>query len=323
MRVILFGYQSWGHHLLGALLDSRHEVVLVVTHPDGDDAYEALWPDSVAELAEEHGLPLLFREIADDDEVVARMREAEADIMVAVNWRTWIPSRVFSIPRHGTLNTHDSLLPRYGGFAPLNWALINGESEVGVTAHVMDDRLDCGDIVLQRSVAVGPKDTAADLFRRTLPLFGPLTLDALDLIESGSGERIRQDPEQATFFHKRTEEDNRIDWSWPAQDLVNLVRAQADPYPNAFTYRGDERIGLLEASVSESRYGGTKGRIFCLQGDGVVIVCGPEPHRGRNHGLVIERLRTEDGRELTGREYFTRMGGYLTASPSVAASPSI
>ncbi|MGH8931556.1 MAG: methionyl-tRNA formyltransferase [Egibacteraceae bacterium] len=315
MRLITFGYQTWGYRLLDALLASRHEVLLVVTHPDSDHAYEAIWRDSVADLAEQHGVPVLVRNYANDDEVVARLRELEPDILVAANWRTWIAPRVFEVPYHGALNLHDSLLPKYGGFAPLNWALINGEKEVGVTAHFMNEEFDSGDIVLQRSVPVGPKDTVTDLFEKTVELFGPLTLEALDLIESGCGAWTRQDPEQASFFHKRSIEDSRIDWTWPATDIVNLVRAQADPYPNAFTFYEGQRIRILAASVARGRYGGTKGRVFCPQGEGVAIVCGPEPHRGRNHALVIERLRTDDGREFCGRAYFSKMGGYLTAQP--------
>ncbi|MDX6683098.1 MAG: methionyl-tRNA formyltransferase [Solirubrobacteraceae bacterium] len=319
MRVALFGYQTWGHRLLQALLDSRHEVVLLVTHPAGNDPYEQLWPDAVDELALEHAIPTIYRDqaLAGDAELAERIRQSRADIIVAVNWRTWIAPAIFSIPRYGTLNTHDSLLPRYAGFAPITWALINGEERVGVTVHEMDSELDTGDIVLQRSVEVEPHDTSASLVHKTLDLFGPLTIDALELIESGTGERLVQDRSRSSFFHKRTEEENRIDWSWSARDIVNLVRAQADPYPNAFTFRGDERIGVLEASVSGRVYGGTAGRIFYREGDGVVIACGPQCHRGRNHGLVIQRVRTEAGRELTGRAYFDRMGGYLTAHPAM------
>lgn len=315
MRVVIFGYQTWGYRLLDALLASRHEVPLVVTHPESDHAYEAIWRDSVAELAEEHGISMILRNYANDDEVVTRLQELQPDILVAANWRTWIAPRVFSVPRHGALNVHDSLLPKYGGFAPLNWALINGEEEVGVTAHLINEEFDRGDIVLQWSVPVGLKDTVTDLFDKTVEMFGPIALEALDLIESGHSEWTKQDPDKASFFHKRSVEDSRIDWTWPARDIVNLIRAQADPYPNAFTFYGGERIRILAASVSRNRYGGTKGRIFCPQGEGVVIVCGPDAHRGRNHGLVIERLRTDDGREFSGRAFFPKMGGYLTARP--------
>jgi methionyl-tRNA formyltransferase len=314
MRIALFAYQTWGHRLLDALLHSRHEIVLVVTHPPGEDAYTTIWSDSVQSLAEQHGVPVLVKELP-DEETERHVRASQADVLVACNWRTWIPPNIFTAPRLGTLNVHDSLLPKYAGFAPLVWALINGEREVGITAHVMDEELDRGAIILQERVAVEPTDTTADLFHKTLPLFGPITLGALEHMEQGTGERIKQDRAQATFFHKRAAEDSRIDWTWAAQDLVNLVRAQADPYPNAYAFQDGERLRVVSASVSRNRCGGTAGRIFAREGDGVVVVCGPHSHRGANHGLVLQRVRTDDDRELAAGDHFVRMGGYLTSHP--------
>ncbi|GAB3008436.1 methionyl-tRNA formyltransferase [Amycolatopsis acidiphila] len=314
MRVAMFGYQTWGHRTLRALLDSEHDVVLVVTHPKSDHAYEKIWSDSVADLAEEHGVPVLLRNRPDD--LVTRLKEAEPDIIVANNWRTWLPPEIFALPPHGTLNVHDSLLPAYAGFSPLIWALINGEPEVGVTAHLMDDELDAGDIVLQRSVPVGPRDTSTDLFHRTVDLIAPVVTEALGLIASGRTDWTPQDRSKASFFHKRSIEDSRIDWTWPAEDIDRLVRAQADPYPNAFTFHRGERLRIVRASVSRARYGGTPGRIFIKEGDGVVIVAGADARYGRDHGLVVERVRTDDGTELAATDYFPAMGGYLTAEPS-------
>ncbi len=315
MRVVMFGYQTWGHRTLQALLESRHDVVMVVTHPPGSGAYERIWSESVADLAAEAGVPVLLRSKPDDPELLQRLKEADPDVLVATNWRTLIPAAIFELPRLGTLNVHDSLLPRYAGFAPLNWALINGETEVGVTAHMMDAELDAGDIVLQKAVPVGPRDTAVDLFHATLALFGPITVEALELVESGRTDWTPQDRSQATFFHKRADADNRIDWSWPARDIANLVRAQPDPYPNAYTFHRGRRLSVLRASVSTARYGGTPGRIFFREGPGVAIVAGPEARRGQNHAVVIERVRTEDGEDLAATEYFTNMGGYLTDRP--------
>ncbi|MBW3614030.1 MAG: methionyl-tRNA formyltransferase [Actinobacteria bacterium] len=315
MRVVMFGYQTWGHRTLQALVDSEHEVACVVTHPPSNHAYEKIWDDSVADLAAERGVPVLLRSRPDDEELVTELKEADPDIIVATNWRTWIPPHIFGLPRLGTLNVHDSLLPAYAGFAPLNWAVINGEKEVGVTTHMMDADLDCGDIVLQRAVPVEDDDTATDLFYKTLDLFGPITLDSLELISSGRGEWKRQDRSKASFFHKRSVEDSRIDWTWPAQDIANLVRAQSDPYPNAFTFHRGERIRVLAASVSKGRYGGTAGRIFIREGNGVVIVAGADARRGCNAGVVIHRVRTDDGQEHAAGEYFRTMGGYLTSHP--------
>ncbi|MCW6009242.1 methionyl-tRNA formyltransferase [Micromonospora sp. CPCC 205371] len=314
MRVVMFGYQTWGHRTLQALLDSEHEVALVVTHPPSEHAYEKIWDDSVAELAEKHGVPVLIRSRPDD--LVEPLRAVDPDIIVATNWRTWIPPEVFTLPRLGTLNVHDSLLPAYAGFSPLIWALINGEPEVGVTAHMMDEVLDAGDIVIQRAVPVGPTDTTTDLFYRTLELFGPITTDALALIATGRTDWVKQDRSKASFFHKRSIEDSRVDWTWPAEEIERLVRAQSDPYPNAFTYHRGERLRVVSAAVSEGRYGGTPGRIFIREGDGVVIVGGADARRGRNPGLVLRRVRTEDGTEYAATDYFRTMGGYLTDRPA-------
>jgi len=315
MRVAMFGYQTWGHRTLQALIDSDHEVALVVTHPKSEHAYEKIWSDSVADLAEENGIPVLLRNRPDDEELLVKLREADLDIMVANNWRTWLPPEIFTMPRHGTLNIHDSLLPAYAGFSPLIWALINGEKEVGVTAHMMDGELDAGDIVLQRSVEVGPRDTTTDLFHKTVDMIGPITTDGLALIESGKTDWAKQDRGKASFFHKRSLEDSRIDWTWPAEDLDRLIRAQSDPYPNAFTFHKGERIRITAASVSEACYGGTPGRIFIREGKGIVIVAGTEARHGRSRGLVIERVRTEDGVEHDAIEFFPKMGGYLTTHP--------
>ncbi|MEV4360819.1 methionyl-tRNA formyltransferase [Nonomuraea sp. NPDC049625] len=314
MRVVMFGYQTWGHRTLQALLDSGHDVVLAVTHPQSDHAYEKIWSDSVAELAEAHGVPVVLRN-RPDDELLLTLKEVEPDLIVANNWRTWIPPEIFTLPRHGILNVHDSLLPAYAGFSPLIWALINGEKEVGVTAHMMNAELDAGDIVVQRAVPVGPADTATDLFHRTVDLIGPIVAEALDLIASGRTEWTPQDRTKASFFHKRSIEDSNIDWNWPAEDIERLVRAQSDPYPNAFTHYRGERVRVLKASVSQGVYGGTPGRVFIREGDGIVIVAGAEARRGRSHGLVIERVRTEDGTDLPAGEVFRTMGGYLSRHP--------
>ncbi|MFC0438794.1 methionyl-tRNA formyltransferase [Kutzneria buriramensis] len=310
MRVAMFGYQTWGHRTLRALIDAGHDVALVVTHPQSDHAYERIWADSVADLAASNGIRVLLRDRPDDAELLADLAAADLDLIVANNWRTWLPPQIFDLPRHGTLNIHDSLLPAYAGFSPIIWALLNDEPEVGVTAHMMDAELDAGDIVLQRAVAVGPTDTATDLFHRTVDLIAPITAEAIELIETGFTP-VPQDRSKASFFHKRAKRDSRIDWTQSPYDIERLVRAQSNPYPNAFTHHRGEELRVVKASVSTGHYGGTPGRIFIREGDGVVIVAGPDARRGTSPGLVIERVRTADGAELAAADYFKTMGGYL------------
>ncbi|MGY1577993.1 methionyl-tRNA formyltransferase [Streptomyces sp. MN13] len=315
MRVVMFGYQTWGHRTLQSLLDSDHEVTLVVTHPKSDHAYEKIWDDNVAELAEKNDLPVLLRNRPDDPELLTALREARPDIIVANNWRTWLPPEVFDLPPHGTLNIHDSLLPAYAGFSPLIWALVNGEERVGVTAHRMNGELDAGDILIQRAVPVGPADTVTDLFHRTVGLIAPIVRESLDLIASGKDAGLwqPQDRSRASFFHKRSARDSLIDWNWPAERLERLVRAQSDPYPNAYTFHRGQRLRIVSAAVSEGRYGGTPGRVFIREGDGVVVVAGTDAHTGRHPGLLIRRVRTDDGTEYAATDWFRTMGGYLTS----------
>jgi methionyl-tRNA formyltransferase len=319
MRVVAFGYMTWGRRTIEAVLAAGHEVALIVTHPDSDDAYEKIFNESVAELAAAHGIPLMTRHRA-DDEVRAAVAATAADVVVVSNWRTWIPPEVYSLPRLGTLNVHDALLPAYAGFAPLNWALINDEPEVGVTAHLMDSEFDAGDVVAQWATPVTDDDVVTDLFDRTLAMFGPLTVEALDLLGSGRAAPMPQDRRAASYFHRRTEEENRIDWGWPARDLFNLVRAQSDPYPNAFCFHGDRRLRILRARVTDTPFGGTPGRIFIRQDGGVAVVAGADARRGRNRGLLVQRVRLDDGTDLAALDYFTTLGGYLTSYPPRVAS---
>ncbi|WP_156757496.1 methionyl-tRNA formyltransferase [Actinokineospora pegani] len=315
MRVVMFGFQTWGHRTLRALIESEHEVVGVVTHPKSDGVNERIWGDSVEDLATEHGLPIIFRERPVDEELLDELRALDAEIFVAANWRTYIPESVFTLPPRGTLNIHDSLLPAYAGFSAMIWALINDEPEVGVTAHMMDATLDAGDIVLQRAFPVGPRDTSGDLVLKSMDLFGPITVDALALIAEGRQDFQKQDRTKASFFHKRAEEDLRIDWTWSAEELDRFVRAQSAPYPSAFCFHRGKRLEIVTAEVSAAVYGGTPGRIFYREGDGVAIVAGPEARRGRGRGLLVKSVRTESGEVVSAEKYFKHMGGYLTSRP--------
>ena len=310
----MFGYQTWGHKTLQALIDSDHEVALAVTHPPSDHSYKGIFNDSVEQLASEHHVPVLLTELIDAD-VIERVKSAEPDLIVVNSWYSWMPRELYDLPRHGTINFHDSLLPKFTGFSPVLWALLAGESEVGITVHKMDEELDAGPIIMQRAIPIGPNDTGPSLVGATIELIPGLLHDVLVAIENGTATCTPQNLADRTFFHKRAVRDSIIDWRLPASELARFVRALAEPYPPAFTFYRGQRIEILQASVSDGIYGGTPGRVFIREGDGFVIVAGPDAYRGRNHGLVVTRIRTADGREHSALEFFGRGGGYLTDTP--------
>ncbi|MFE1514538.1 methionyl-tRNA formyltransferase [Corynebacterium bovis] len=310
MRVALFGFQTWGHRTLSAIIGAGHEVVLVVTHPKSDHPYEQMWSDSVEDLARDNGIPVHVTARADDAALTA-LREADPEVIVANNWRTWLPPEIFDLPRHGALNVHDGLLPHYAGFSPILWALLNRESHVGVTVHRMDATLDGGPVIAQQAIPVGPTDTTTTLVEKTVDLIEPLIVRALEGLADGTLTGIEQDPTRATYFHKRGDHESRIDFTAPAEDVELLIRAQSDPYPNAhFDFRG-QRVRALSAHVSRGRFGGTPGRVTIPHEGGVAVVCGSPVRNAPAPAIVLETLRLDDGSEVPATEFFGTRGGYI------------
>lgn len=287
----------------------------MVTHPETSDVDRDEWSDSVIELAEEHGIPVHVARRA-DDATLAAVKKARPEIIVANNWRTWLPREIFDWPAHGTLNIHDGLLPEYAGFSPVLWALLNRERRVGVTVHRMDETLDGGPILAQRSVPVGPRDTTTDLVMRTMDLIDPLIRGALREVESGTARYLPQDPGAATYFHRRSPRETWMDFHESAEDLELLIRAQSAPYPPAwFLFRG-RRVEALAAHVSHGRFGGTPGRVTVPHEGGVAIVCGSRRRNSPSPALVLERLRLDDGTEVSAAGFFGAGGGYLRGAES-------
>ncbi|NNH70470.1 methionyl-tRNA formyltransferase [Nocardia uniformis] len=311
MRVVTFGFQTWGRRTLQALIDSRHEVVLAVTHPASASSYKAIWNDSVEELARERGIPVHLTERA-DAETIDLVKRAEPDIIVVNSWYTWMPAELYAMPPHGTVNLHDSLLPKFTGFSPVLWALISGETETGLTVHRMDDSLDTGDILVQKSLPIGPTATGTELVLAGMDLIPEAVDEALTAIENGTAVWRPQDRTERTYFHKRADIDSRIDWTWSAVDLERFVRALSAPYPPAYSYYRGQRVEILASRISDYRFGGTPGRVVVVDGQ-AAVVCGRDSFRGGNHALVVTALRDAEGREHDPAEFFSR-GGYLTDS---------
>jgi methionyl-tRNA formyltransferase len=310
--VALLGYQVWGRRSLEAMLERPDtSVELVVTHPDSDDPYEQVWTDSVGEPARAAGIEVIELGKHRDCTLKSLLATAAADVMIASNWRAVVPRDLLSIVPLGGINVHDALLPRYGGFAPLNWAIARGETEVGVSAHVMSPVVDLGDLLVQEVLPIGPDDTARAVAERVFERVGPITVAALDRLVTPGFVPTPQSRERSTMFHRRTIEDSRIDWSRPAREVHDLVRAQADPYPNAFTTHEGRRLFVLRTSLPSRAYCGTPGRVACLSGGGVVVICGRAADT-ENQGVVLHRVALDGGSPIDAVAYFTEPGADLS-----------
>ena len=231
--IVVFGYHDVGYECLDALIARGGRILAVFTHPD--DPGENIWFKSVAQLARRHGIPVHTPESVNTPEWIARLRALNPDIVFSFYYRHLICQEIVDIPRLGAFNMHGSLLPKYRGRVPINWALLNGETETGATLHYMVKRADAGDIVDQEVVPIGPRDTAREVFVKVTMAACTVLERSLDAIRQGRAPRRPQDESQASYFGGRKPEDGRIDWRADARKIFNLVRAVTHPYPGAFT----------------------------------------------------------------------------------------
>ena len=248
---VVFAYHNVGVRCLSVLLAQGVRVVLVVTHKDR--AQENIWFDSVENLAREHGLPVITPEDANDAAVLEQVRALRPDFLFSFYYRNLLRPELLALPRRGAYNMHGSLLPRYRGRVPVNWAVIKGESETGATLHQMVEKPDAGGIVDQEAVPIGPDDTAADVFHKVTAAAGRVLARALPALIAGSARITPQDLSQGGYFGGRKPEDGRIDWTKSAQEVHNLVRGVAPPYPGAFTHIGARTLRILRTRLEPNR----------------------------------------------------------------------
>ncbi len=284
MRVVVMAYQDIGYVCLDELLALRAEVALVVTHPD--PVNENIWFRSVADRARKAGLPVLRPPSVNAPDVVAAIAGLAPDFLFSFYFREIIGPEVLGLARRGALNLHGSLLPRYRGRCPVNWVLINGERETGVTLHYMEVRPDRGDIVAQRAVPIADDDTALSLNRKLGEAARALLREAYPLLAAGTAPRSPQDHARATSFGGRRPEDGRIAWHQPARRLYDLIRAVTAPYPGAFTtYRGERLFVWWARPLDLGPRVGAPGEVVEIRpGAGVVVAAG-------SGALLLDRVQ--------------------------------
>ena len=283
MKTIVLAYHNIGCTGIRALLDHGFDIQAVFTHED--DPGENLWFGSVAETAAAARLPVFAPPDINHPLWVARIREMEPDFLFSFYFRQMVAPEILAIPKQGCLNLHGSLLPRYRGRCPVNWVLIHGEKETGVTLHYMTPRVDDGDIVDQEAVAIDPRETALTLHRKLDAAAHTLLARTLPPLRAGTAGRRPQDDSLATCFGGRRPEDGEIDWHCEASVIDNLVRAVTQPYPGAFSYLGNRKVIFWATVVRDDIDTAGEGEVVSTSP--LVIGCGRgaiEVQRGQEQG---------------------------------------
>jgi len=248
---VVFAYHNVGVRCLSALLDRGIKVSLVVTHEDNPS--ENIWFDSVAGLARLHGIPVATPADPNVPDVIASIAELQPDFLFSFYYRFMLTPALLNIPRRGAFNMHGSLLPKYRGRVPVNWALIKGEKETGATLHQMVEKPDAGSIIDQQAVPILENDTALDVFNKVTVAAEMVLHRALPSLIENNVKPIPQDQSKASYFSGRKPEDGIIDWSRSAFEIHNLVRAVAPPYPGAWTQIAGKQAQIVRTLLEKNR----------------------------------------------------------------------
>lgn len=309
--IVFMGTPEFAVVSLQHLLESGHDILAVVTQPDRPVGRGmAMTPPPVKRLAERHGIPVLQPRRARDPEFLERLRAIGPDLIVVVAYGQILPAELLQIPKLGCMNVHASLLPKYRGAAPFQWAIINGETETGITTMFMAEELDAGDILLQRRLAIGPDEDAASLHDRLAVLGAEVLLETIERLSKGELTRYPQDHTEATYYPRLDRDDGELDWSLSAQQVHDRVRG-LNPWPGAFTFLDGRRIKII-AGKTGGATDGEPGTVQSINDDGLGVATGEGIY-------IITRLQPANGRVLSADEF--ARGYRITSGAKLGRAP--
>jgi len=278
LRCLVFAYSEIGVVGLESLAHTGQVIVGVVTHED--NPWEFKWFRSVAEWAAAHHIPVIKPEDPNTPDVLAWAKNLRPDVVLSFYYRQMLKAPLLDLAPLGAYNLHGSLLPKFRGRAPVNWAIIEGATQTGVTLHEMVAKPDAGNILGQKAVSIDENDTAEDVFAKLVPQARQLLDEVVPKIASGTAARQAQDASQATYFGGRKPDDGKLDWAWPALRIHNMVRSLARPYPGAFTVWEGKKLliwkGVRAPDVSTEAEPGT---ILKSEPSGVLVATGAGVYR--------------------------------------------
>jgi methionyl-tRNA formyltransferase len=297
LRVVFFGTPAFAVPTLQALLASRHPIVGVVTQPDRPRGRGRRVSDApVKAVAMAAGLPVIQPDRLRDPAVLDALRGWRPDLGVVAAYGKLIPDEVLNLPRHGMINVHASLLPKYRGAAPIHRAVIDGEPETGVTIMRVEKMLDAGPMLATVKRPIGPDETS-DIIELDLARLGAsLLVDVVDQLAAGTTHEELQDFMLCSYAPKLTKDEGLIDWTLPASYVHNRVRGLY-PWPHAYTFLDGMRIIVLKTRVEDAPTDAAPGTVIDVERDAIHVATG---HQGR---IALERVQLEGGRPLTVREF--------------------
>ncbi|MBD5170168.1 MAG: methionyl-tRNA formyltransferase [Oscillibacter sp.] len=297
MRIVFMGTPAFAVSVLRRLVEDQWDVAAVYTQPDKPkNRGMKLVPTPVKEYAAAQNLPVCQPESCRDEAVLEELRALEPDVIVVAAYGKLLPQALLDIPRIATINVHSSLLPQYRGAAPINWAVLNGDAETGVTIQYMAAELDAGDILLAKKTSIDPEEDASQLYDRLAELGGEAASEALALLEQGNAPRIPQvyGP-QYQYASMLSREMSPLDWGKSAQTLVNQIRGLI-PWPCATTDVAGTRWKVFRAHVGDAT-GKAPGTILSAGKAGIAVACGD------GKSLVITELQADGGKRMAAADY--------------------
>lgn len=305
MRVAFFGTPDFAVPCLTALLESRHSVVAVVTQPDkpkGRGMEMVAPPVKAAALAA--GIPVFQPASVRKPPFAPELAAIAPDIAVVVAYGKILPPELLAVPPRGCVNVHGSLLPRWRGAAPIQWAVIAGDATSGVCTMQMDEGMDTGDLLFTREVALAPDETAGSLFERLSPLGAALLIETLDHLEAGTVPPRKQDHSKATHARMLEKDDGRIDWRKSAREVDSHVRGMS-PWPGAFTVGGGKLLKVHRVGVTppDGQNAGAAGTVMVAK-DRIEVACG----QGR---VALLEVQAEGGKRMNAIEFWRGKGSSI------------
>ena len=294
MKILFFGYQNWGYLSLKALIKSGKNVVGVITHKAKENEE---WYHSVEKLSKENNIATFFYE-KENELMIKKVKELNPNLILSIGYRNKIPSEVLSIPLKGAINVHGSLLPKYKGGAVLNWAIINGEKETGVTAHIMTNEFDSGDIVAQKKIMIKFEDEVIDVYNRALPLYPQITIELVRKIEEGTLIRTPQDQSKTIKVKRRKPEDGLTEWNKSSLEIYNWVRALTHPYPGAFNYINNKKCFIWKVKMVPDEFPNyNNGEIVEIKEEGFIV-------KSQKGSILVTKAQFENEEEMNASNLF-------------------